>query len=241
MSSVTDMDFKEGAILLINKPLRWTSFDVVKKVRYALRHIYGQKKFKVGHAGTLDPLATGLLVLCTGKKTKEIDGFIQDEKEYVATIKFGATTPSFDLETKIDETFPTEHITEAELITAIATFEGEQEQVPPIFSAKKIDGRRAYKSARKGKEVVMRMNFITIHKISLLSYENLIAKVHVVCSKGTYIRSLANDLGKKMNSGAHLIDLERTRSGNFLLENAYDLFELVDEINALPRILEKVD
>jgi len=240
MKQVSEMDFKEGEVLLVDKPLRWTSFDVVKKLRFAIRNIYGQKKFKVGHAGTLDPLATGLLVICTGKKTKEIDSFIQDEKEYVATIKFGATTPSFDLETAIDQTFPAEHITEDLLKETLNEFLGEQEQLPPIFSAKKIDGKRAYESARAGKEVVMRINNIVIHEIELLSFDDLVAKVRVSCSKGTYIRSLANDIGVKMKSGAHLIGLERTRSGSFLLADAYDVFTLVEEIKQLP-VLPKSD
>lgn len=240
MKQVSEMDFKEGEVLLVNKPLRWTSFDVVKKLRFAIRHIYSQKKFKVGHAGTLDPLATGLLVICTGKKTKEIDSFINDEKEYIASIKFGGTTPSFDLETEIDQTFPTEHITETGLKEALLSFEGEQDQIPPIFSAKKIDGRRAYKSARAGKEVTMNVNRIVINEIELLSFDDMVAQVRVSCSKGTYIRSLANDIGVKMNSGAHLIRLERTRSGSFLLDNAHDVFTLVEEIKQLP-VLPKTD
>lgn len=238
MKQIADMDFKEGEVMLVNKPLRWTSFDVVKKLRYAIRNIYGQKKFKVGHAGTLDPLATGLLVICTGKKTKAIDSFVQDEKEYIATIKLGATTPSFDLETEIDNTFPTEHITENLLKETLLSFLGEQEQLPPIFSAKKIDGKRAYESARAGKEVKMRINNIVIHEIELLSFNDLVAEIRVSCSKGTYIRSLANDIGKKMNSGAHLIGLKRTRSGDFLLSEAYEVEALVEQINQLPRILK---
>lgn len=233
------MDFKEGEILLINKPLRWSSFDIVKKVRIAVCKLHQQKKFKVGHAGTLDPLATGLLVICTGKKTKEIDGFLQDDKEYIATVKLGATTPSYDLEKEIDETYPTDHITETLVKEALQSFVGEQEQLPPVFSAKKIDGRRAYKLARAGKEVKMRINMIEIKSIDLLSYSDLTIKIKVNCSKGTYIRSLAHDIGKKLNSGGHLIGLERTRSGTFNLDNAYDVFELVDQINELPRIEKK--
>lgn len=236
MKQVVEMDFKEGEMLLVNKPLRWTSFDVVKKLRFAIRNVYGQKKFKVGHAGTLDPLATGLLVICTGKKTKIIDSLINDEKEYIAHIKFGETTPSFDLETAVDQTFATEHITEDLLKEILESFIGEQEQLPPIFSAKKIDGKRAYESARAGKEITMKVNNIVINEIELMSFENLIAKVRVSCSKGTYIRSLANDIGNRINSGAHLVALERTRSGNYLLANAWEVEALVDEIKRLPRI-----
>lgn len=235
MIDCSSYNFKEGEVLLIDKPYKWTSFDVVKKLRWAIRKLYGQKKFKVGHAGTLDPLATGLLVICTGRKTKEIDGFIQAEKEYEAEITFGATTPSFDLETEINETFSTENLTEEGLREGLNHFLGEQIQYPPIFSAKRIDGKRAYESARKGEEVKMRPNQISISELELLSFEGNVAVVRVACSKGTYIRSLANDLGKHLGCGAHLSNLKRTRSGTFSLTDALSVHELVDGIKALPR------
>ena len=234
--AVSDMDFKSGEVLLIDKPLHWTSFDVVKKLRYALRKLNKQKKFKVGHAGTLDPLATGLLVLCTGKKTKEIDSFIQEEKEYIADIKFGSTTPSYDLETAVNGTFPTEHLTESFIKNLLPDFQGEQWQTPPDFSAKKVNGKRAFLSARKGIELNLKPNRIDIKSLELLYFQpdEFVVKIKVCCSKGTYIRSFANDLGKAANSGAHLIGLRRTRSGAFSVADAYDIHQLVEQINQLP-------
>ena len=214
---------KEGQLLLIDKPLHWTSFQVVNKIRYLLLHGFGIKKLKVGHAGTLDPLATGLLVICVGKKTKEIDKYIGQSKTYTGTFTLGGTTPSFDLETAIDQTFETSHITKDLLIEAAASFLGEQMQTPPVFSAKKIDGKRAYESARKGKEVEMRPNPIEIFQFDIIEKEG--DKVHflIKASKGTYIRTIANDFGKRLNSGAYLSSLRRTESGEFSVENAVSI------------------
>ena len=213
-------DFQKGEVLLVDKPLHWTSFDVVNKLRYPLKHKYKIKRFKVGHAGTLDPLATGLLVICTGKMTKSITGFVLDNKEYTGVIQLGATTPSFDLETEINATFPTEHISK-ELITQIKPqFEGEIKQRPPIYSAKKIDGKRAYDFARKGIEIELKENDVTIHSLELELIGQNRLQFKVKCSKGTYIRSLAFDIGKALKSGGHLIKLRRTLSGKFNIKDA---------------------
>jgi tRNA pseudouridine55 synthase len=225
-------NFEEGEILLVDKPLHWTSFAVVNKLRYPLRRKYDKKKFKVGHAGTLDPLATGLLVICTGKKTKAITEFIQDRKAYTGVIQLGATTPSFDLETEIDQNFPTEHINQ-ELIDSIRPqFEGEIEQTPPIFSAKKVDGKKAYDLARAGKEVELKKAQITIHKMKLELIANHQIQFEIECSKGTYIRSLANDIGAALHSGGHLIELRRTQSGDFDIKDAKTLEEWVEILEA---------
>ena len=210
------MDFIEGEILCFDKPLRWTSFDVVSKIRRQLTKRLGIKKLKVGHAGTLDPLATGVMVVCTGKATKRIEELQAHVKEYVATLQFGATTPSFDLEKPIDATFPTEHITEALLHEVLTRFLGRIEQVPPAFSACKVDGHRAYDLARKGKEVELKPKVLVIDEIELQSFdpEAMQATIRVVCSKGTYIRALARDIGQALDSGAHLIALRRTRVGD---------------------------
>lgn len=231
-------DFKKGEVLLVDKPLHWTSFDVVNKLRYPLKRKYKIKKFKVGHAGTLDPLATGLLVICTGKMTKEINGFVLDNKEYTGVIQLGATTPSYDLESEIDNTFPTEHITQELVDQVLPNFVGEIKQVPPIFSAKKVDGKRAYDLARKGEKVILKANDITIHNLELnLNEKNqLIFKVN--SSKGTYIRSLAHDIGKALNSGGHLIELRRTLSGKFSVEDAKTAESWVEIINNTEVILD---
>ena len=215
------MDFIEGEILCFDKPLRWTSFDVVSKIRRQLTKRLGIKKLKVGHAGTLDPLATGVMVVCTGKATKRIEELQAHVKEYVATLQFGATTPSFDLEKPIDATYPTEHITEALLREALTRFLGRIEQVPPAFSACKVDGHRAYDLARKGKEVELKPKVLVIDEIELQSFdpEAMQATIRVVCSKGTYIRALARDIGQALDSGAHLIALRRTRVGDVRVEN----------------------
>jgi len=218
-------DFEEGQIILIDKPLKWTSFDVVNKVRYLLRNQFGYKKIKVGHCGTLDPLATGLLIICTGKFTKRIEELQAIKKEYVGTFMIGATTPSYDLETEIDNTYSTDSITEEKVKEALKSFEGEQEQVPPVFSAKMIDGQRAYIAARKGKEVEMKPSKINIEKCELIHYDFPLATVRIVCSKGTYIRAIARDLGQRLNSGAYLHDLRRTAIGEFSLNNAVDILE----------------
>jgi len=215
------MDFIEGEILCFDKPYRWTSFNLVSKIRSQLCHLLGVKKLKVGHAGTLDPLATGVMVICTGHATKRIDELQAHVKEYVATLQFGATTPCFDLEKPIDQTYPTEHITEALVREALSRFIGRIEQVPPAFSACKIDGKRAYDLARKGKEVELKPKVLVIDEIELLRFdqEKMQATIRVVCSKGTYIRALARDIGQALNSGAHLIALRRTRVGDVRVEN----------------------
>lgn len=216
-------NIKEGQLLLIDKPLHWTSFQVVNKIRYLLLHGFGIKKLKVGHAGTLDPLATGLLVICVGKKTKEIDKYIGQSKTYTGTFTLGGTTPSFDLETAIDQTFETSHITKDLLIETAASFLGEQMQIPPVFSAKKIDGKRAYESAREGKDVEMRPNAIEIFQFDITEMEGNTIHFLIKASKGTYIRTIANDFGKRLNSGAYLSSLRRTESGEFSVENALSI------------------
>lgn len=211
------MDFFEGEVLYFNKPLKWTSFDLVNKFRYKLSRKLNVKKIKVGHAGTLDPLATGVMILCTGKATRRIDEFQYQTKEYVATLKLGATTPSFDLEKEIDAIYPTEHITKEMVEEALKTFVGTIEQVPPMFSACKVDGKRAYELARKGEEVSLKKKVLVIDEIELLECELPVIKIRVVCSKGTYIRALARDIGVALHSGAHLIGLERIRIGDVTL------------------------
>ena len=213
-------DFVHGEVLLFDKALDWTSFDLVQKVRNNLCRALGIKKLKVGHAGTLDPKASGLMVLCTGKATKQIDMHQAGEKEYLATIKLGATTPSFDLETEEDCQFETSHITEELVKMVLKQFEGDIDQVPPIFSAIKIEGKRAYSHARKGEEVVINPRRVTIREIELLEFSPEKMQVRVVCSKGTYIRSLARDIGQALNSGAYLTALRRTRIGSFRVEEA---------------------
>ncbi len=204
----------EGEILHIDKPLHWSSFDVVKRVRGTLLRRIGRKKMKVGHAGTLDPLATGVMIVCTGRATKRIDELQAHVKEYVATIALGATTPSFDLETEIDATFPTAHISREAVEETLKRFTGVIEQVPPAFSACKIDGKRAYKMARKGHEVELKPKVLVIEEIELLEFTQECITVRVVCSKGTYIRALARDIGAALNSGGHLTALRRTRVGD---------------------------
>ena len=215
------MDFLEGEILCFDKPLHWTSFNVVSKIRGHLCRRLGVKRLKVGHAGTLDPLATGVMVVCTGRATKRIDELQAHVKEYVATLQLGATTPCFDLEKPIDCTYPTEHITEALVREALTRFIGHIEQVPPVFSACKVDGHRAYDLARKGREVELKPKLLVIDEIELLDFnqETMQASIRVVCSKGTYIRALARDIGIALESGAHLISLRRTRVGNVRVED----------------------
>ena len=215
------MDFVEGEILAFDKPYRWTSFDVVGKARWLLCKKLGVKKLKVGHSGTLDPLATGVVVVCTGKKTKLIDQLQAHQKEYVATLQLGATTPSFDLEKEIDATYPTDHITRALIEELIPTFEGVQWQVPPMFSAVKVDGKRAYKLARQGEEVELKAKLLVIDEIEIQEFDDLKMQLtlRIVCSKGTYIRALARDIGQRLNSGAHLIALRRTRVGDIRVED----------------------
>ena len=212
------MDFLEGEVLYFNKPLDWTSFDLIYKVRYKLSRKLNVKKIKVGHAGTLDPKATGVLIVCTGKATRRIEEFQYQTKEYAATLKLGETTPSFDLEKEVDQTFPVEHITREKVENVLTTFVGTIEQVPPVFSACKIDGKRAYTLARKGREVSLKAKTLVIDAIELLDYALPVIKIRVVCSKGTYIRALARDIGVALDSGAHLIALERTRIGEVTLD-----------------------
>ncbi len=208
------MNFIDGEILYIDKPLGWTSFDAVKRLRGALSRRLGNKKIKVGHAGTLDPLATGVMILCTGRATKRIEELQSGVKEYVATIALGATTPSFDLETEIDATYPTDHITRELVEEVLARFTGRIEQIPPAFSACKIDGVRAYKLARKGSDVELKPKVLVIDEMELLQFAPTEIVVRVVCSKGTYIRALARDIGEALGSGGHLSALRRTRVGD---------------------------
>lgn len=227
------MDFAAGTVLLVNKPLHWTSFDVVNKLRNALKRKYGSK-IKVGHAGTLDPLATGLLIICTGKFTKSIDTYQAQEKEYTGSLMLGATTPTLDAEMAPDHLYPTDHITADLILTAAQTFIGEIEQIPPIYSALKIKGQTAYSAARKGIELEMKPRFVTIHEFEITEIELPSVSFRVVCSKGTYIRSLARDLGKAMGSGAYLTGLCRTRSGEHKLTEAWEVPALIEYINTQP-------
>jgi tRNA pseudouridine55 synthase len=217
---LADFDFEKGEVLLLDKPLTWTSFDVVRKVKNTLR------PRKIGHAGTLDPLATGLLILCTGKKTKEIDLIQAQEKEYEGTFRLGQTTPSFDLETPVDSEQPYAHLTEAEIRAAAATFLGKIEQTPPLFSAVKVDGQRAYELARKGEEAVIKSKVVDIKAFEITRIALPDLDFRVVCSKGTYIRSLARDLGAALGVGAHLTRLVRTRIGEHRLADAWTVAEV---------------
>ena len=213
------MNFKEGEVLYFDKQLRWTSFAVVNKIRYHISRKLGVKKIKVGHAGTLDPLATGVMIICTGKATKRIEEFQYHTKEYIATLQLGATTPSYDLEKEIDATYPTEHITREMVEEVLQQFKGTIEQIPPAFSACKVDGKRAYDLARKGDEVELKPKTLVIDEIELLECNLPEIKIRVVCSKGTYIRALARDIGEALQSGAHLTGLIRTRVGEVRLED----------------------
>jgi tRNA pseudouridine55 synthase len=225
--------YLDGAILFFDKPLSWTSFDLVNKIRKSLRHHLGIQKIKVGHAGTLDPLATGLVIICTGKATKQIMQFQDMDKAYTAQVRLGATTPSFDLETAVDQTFPWEHITSDAIEQALLKLSGSQEQMPPLFSAKSIDGKRAYAMARKGKEVVLKPQKVHISRLELLHEKLPDLELHVECSKGTYIRSLARDLGAMLDSGAHLAGLRRTRIGPYKVENAISLENFIENLKLL--------
>ena len=220
LEDYTEDELRAGVVFLVDKPLEWTSFQVVNKLRWVIRKTHNIKKIKVGHAGTLDPLATGLLIICVGKKTKEIDFYQAKEKEYTGTITVGGTTPSFDLETEINQTFSTEKITEQDLQNAAESLSGTIEQYPPVFSAVKIDGKRAYESARKGEDVKVKPRNVEISKFDIDTSE--FPKVHftIICSKGTYIRSIASDFGKALNNGAHLSSLRRERIGKFSIKNS---------------------
>lgn len=227
------MNFEEGEILAFDKPYRWTSFDVVGKVRWILCRKLGVKKLKVGHTGTLDPLATGVVVVCTGKKTKLIDELQQHTKEYVATLQLGATTASFDLEKEIDATYPTEHINRELIESIIPRFVGEIWQVPPVYSAVKVDGKRAYDYARKGKEVELQPKLLVIDEIEIVEYNQELQQLtlRIVCSKGTYIRALARDIGQALESGAHLIALRRTRVGEIKVEDCWSVEDFIQTQN----------
>lgn len=224
-------NFLDGEVLLFDKPLTWTSFDVVNKVRLMIRHQLDIKKIKVGHAGTLDPLATGLLIVCTGKSTKRIDTFQNGVKEYIATLKLGATTPSFDLETEVDKVYPIDHIDHALIDKVLKGFVGSIQQVPPVYSAVKIDGKRAYEYARKGEDVKMRTKTLVIDEIEIEAYSQDLLTLRIVCSKGTYIRALARDIGVKLSSGAHLVALRRTQIGALRVDNAISLGDFEKKLN----------
>lgn len=222
------MDFEEGEILYVEKPLNWTSFDLVNKIRWKITRSLKLKKLKVGHAGTLDPLATGVMIICTGKATKRIDEFQYQDKEYIATLKLGATTPSFDLEKEIDAVYPTKHITRELIDQVIPTFKGEIWQVPPVYSAVKVEGKRAYDYAREGQAVELKPKLLVIDEIEVLNFSLPELKIRVVCSKGTYIRALARDIGEALHSGAHLTALERTRIGEVTLEKCLKIDDLLN-------------
>lgn len=219
----TAEDYKEGQLLLIDKPLEWTSFQVVNKIRWLIRREHKIKKIKVGHAGTLDPLATGLLILCTGKFTKRIENLQGQIKEYTGTLQLGATTPSYDLETTVDRTFPTDHLTEDRIRAATTQFIGAIDQYPPVFSAIKKEGKRLYEFARAGEAVEIKARTISIEEFEITAIRDLQVDFRVVCSKGTYIRSLAHDFGKALSTGAHLTALRRTRIGTYRIEDAMSL------------------
>lgn len=221
------MDVIEGEVFYVNKPLHWTSFSLVNKLRWKLIKTLKIKKIKVGHAGTLDPLATGVMILCTGKATRMIENFQYQTKEYVATLQLGATTPSFDLELPVDAVYPTEHITPELVSEVIPRFKGEIWQVPPVYSAVKVDGKRAYDYARDGEAVELKPKLLVIDEIEILSFQNPVLKIRVVCSKGTYIRALARDIGLALGSGAHLTELTRTRIGDITLDRCLEIDDLV--------------
>ena len=225
-------DFVTGEILAFDKPLHWTSFDLVAKVRYNLCRKLGTKKLKVGHSGTLDPLATGVVIVCTGKKTKLIESLQYDVKEYIATLQLGATTPSYDLEKEVDQTYPTEHITRELIDQTIPQFLGEQWQVPPIFSAVQVNGKRAYDFARKGETVELKPKLLKIDEIEVVAFDenSMQLTIRVVCSKGTYIRALARDIGERLESGAHLIALRRTRVGETRVEDCMTIEQFLEQL-----------
>jgi len=221
------MDFVKGEVLFVAKPLKWTSFSLVNKLRWKMQKTLKMKKLKVGHAGTLDPLATGVMIICTGKSTKLIESFQYQTKEYIATLKLGETTPSFDLEMPVDGTYPADHITREMVDKIIPQFLGEIQQVPPAYSAVKVDGKRAYEYARNGEEIELKSKLLVIDDIEIMDFTPPVLKIRVVCSKGTYIRALARDIGLALQSGAHLIALERTRIGEIRLEDCWQIDELM--------------
>lgn len=228
------MDLISGEIFAVDKPYGWTSFDVVKRLRGAMQRRLNVRKFKVGHAGTLDPLATGVLIVCTGRATRRIDALQAGEKEYVAEMQFGATTPSYDLETKVDRTFPADHITRDAILEILPRFTGSILQTPPVYSAVKIDGKRAYKYARKGQEVELKPKELVIRELELMDYDNESkrATLRIVCSKGTYIRALTRDIGDALGSGAHLTALRRTRVGSLGIADCRSVDEALGYIDS---------
>ncbi|MBE0661517.1 MAG: tRNA pseudouridine(55) synthase TruB [Bacteroidales bacterium] len=230
MHKLKSFDFLAGETIPVNKPYRWTSFDVVNKVRYAVKKHMGIPKLRIGHAGTLDPLATGLLILCSGKHTKQIESMQELEKEYSGIFQLGATTPSFDLETEIDQTYPFDHISLEDIQKAVCNLTGEIDQVPPVFSAIKIGGRRAFDFARNKEELELKSRKVTVRAFTISSYEPPDVGFSIVCSKGTYIRSIARDLGIMLNSGAYLKSLHRDRIGHFESISAFEVDDLLNSI-----------
>lgn len=230
MENIPGQEYLDGSILVFDKPYTWTSFFLVKKVKGVIQRRYGIKNLKVGHAGTLDPLATGVMVVATGKATKRIDELQAGEKEYVTTIRLGATTPGFDLEKEIDAVFPFEHVTVEMIREALAGMTGDIDQIPPVFSAKKVEGERAYDKARRGEHQILEPKRVRIESIELLGYAAPDITLKIVCSRGTYIRSIARDLGVQLGSGAHLIALRRTRSGDFTIDNALIFDDFVKKL-----------
>ena len=232
MEDLNSINFPEGYVALIDKPLEWTSTDVVRKINYILRH-KGYRKIKVGHAGTLDPLATGVLLICIGKATKRVNELQAQEKEYIAQVELGATTPSYDMEHPIDKHYPTEHITREAIERVLDSLCGERFQTPPIYSAKKVDGVRAYELARAGEQVEVRKALVNIYSIEILSFEMPRLIIKVRCSKGTYIRSLASEIGQALDSGAYLSGLRRTQSGGYRVEKGWKLEEFIEKLNLI--------
>lgn len=230
VTDIESTDFKAGAVLLVDKPLTWTSFDVVNKIRHSLKKRLGVKKIKVGHAGTLDPMATGLLIICTGKMTKRIDEFQGMPKEYTGTMRLGASTPSYDAETEPDNLFPTDHITKEDIDNVRTSLTGAIEQLPPMFSAIKVDGQPLYKRARKGQVIEVKARPVFIHQFDITKVEMPNIDFKINCSKGTYIRSIAHDFGKALQSGAYLTALCRTKIGIYENENAWNLEEFVEQL-----------
>lgn len=229
MNELKGINFPEGYVAVIDKPLEWTSTDVVRKIKFRLNRM-GYRKIKIGHAGTLDPLATGILLVCIGRATKRVNELQAERKEYVAELMLGATTPSFDMEHPVDRTYPTEHITREKVEAALQSLTGERLQAPPIYSAKKVEGVRAYEFARAGEEVELRKALINIYSIALEEYDMPRIRIRVECSKGTYIRSLAQEIGEALDSGAYLTSLRRTRSGDFNVENATSLEDFLTNL-----------
>ena len=231
MEGKNAQDYLDGQVLLIDKPLKWTSFQVVNKLRWQIRQAFNLKKIKVGHAGTLDPLATGLLIICTGKMTKQINTFQEQIKTYTGKLELGSTTPSYDLETEIDQRFATDHITNNMIHETINEFRGEIDQFPPVFSALKKEGKRFYEFARAGEKVEINSRKVTIYNFEILNIKNKTVDFSVTCSKGTYIRSLAHDFGKALKSGAHLTELRRTKIGSFNVENAASIESFISTLS----------